>query len=418
MEKQEEVISGDYTQYEENVMDQSLVPVIEPPVALDVFRGISEIDITEKEREILEAPADEDDIDIRPDGLIYLSHMRIRERFSKAFGPGKWSLMPVSPIRIKDNLAVRDWVMFIKGKFFSYAIGEAAYNPKNKMMTWGDVLETMKSNALSRLAKDIPIAPELWSRRYVYQFQQKHCVKVNYIDWKGATTGWRRVDSPPFEKETGVCEDSPNKDKYVRPAKSPSVPKELPKNPAATPVKKVEDEKQVVYTHESSPSDPKPQFTDSSLIVVWDGKTQKPAQEMLSIKAVESFRKLFENTELFKVPQHLTRHLKDHFGAAKVADLTYEKATALAKHLRGEGDDPRWYKAKEKTGKSPERPDVGVDRQELLNAWTDSCEEPRKEYNSLPEAEKERIEGVLEIVRAGGIEKGDIAGMVDVLMAG
>jgi len=437
----EDTVDGDYTELRENVMEQSLVPVIEPPVALDVFRGIAEIDMTESERVILEAPADEDDIDVRPDGLIYLSHMRIRERFSKAFGPGKWSLMPVSAIRIKDNLAVRDWVMFIKGKFFSYAIGEAAYNPKNKMMTWGDVLETMKSNALSRLAKDIPIAPELWSRRYVYQFQQKHCVKVSYIAWNGATTGWRRVDSPPFDKETGICEDSPNKDRYIRPA---SAQKSPPKNqPTETP-KKTEPPKS--ESKDNGHKDPVEVTEDATLITVWNG-TQKPPQDLLSGKASEAFMKAFVTSKenvgehLFNSKAYLTNHLRSHFKVDTLQEMTYEKVMACLRHMKKESDDARWYAEKETPKAEPDKPDV-VEDSVAADATSTVGDDPIyvqgdrietfgvdldkvafaafvvAKFNELDATQKEKIVSALNFVKTGVITADNVKQLAELVKLG
>jgi len=44
--------------------------------------------------EILLAPVKEEDIEIKPDGLIYLPEIKYRRILNQAFGPGGWAIMP------------------------------------------------------------------------------------------------------------------------------------------------------------------------------------------------------------------------------------------------------------------------------------------------------------------------------------
>jgi hypothetical protein len=88
--------------------------------------------------------------------------------------------------------------------------------------------------------------------------------------------------------------------------------------------------------------DQKPE--DDGLIVIWNGKDRRDPKAIISAKAVEWIKETFKGKDPFDNPVHTTNHLKVHFSVAKLADLSYEKATALVQHCEGKGDDLRWYK--------------------------------------------------------------------------
>jgi hypothetical protein len=52
------------------------------------FDGASAIPFTEKASNVLLAPVNSDDIEIKPDGLLYLPEIKYRRILNKAFGPG------------------------------------------------------------------------------------------------------------------------------------------------------------------------------------------------------------------------------------------------------------------------------------------------------------------------------------------
>ena len=97
-------------------------------------------------------------------------------------------------------------------------------------MDWSDILETVKSNALMRLCKDLGIASECWDKRFTTDFKAQYCVKV-WVESKNRPQ-WRRLDSEPFYKETGLVQDSPNQEQYNWPGKSEKQKPEQPKQRA------------------------------------------------------------------------------------------------------------------------------------------------------------------------------------------
>jgi len=171
---------------------------------LDTFAGISKLRLNKKETETLLALVKPEEIDILPTGEIYMPQVHYRRRLLDAFGPGRWALRPLDQPSIRGELAIQPWALYVKGHFVAYAVGEADYIPSNERMTWGDVLETLKSNALMRVCKDLGIAAECWDKRFTEVYQRDHCVKV----WRQGKNKpeWRRIDAEPFWNETGIAE--------------------------------------------------------------------------------------------------------------------------------------------------------------------------------------------------------------------
>lgn len=206
-----------------------------PEAIPDIFTDIAAKPVTDEQAAILLAETDPDDLDILPTGEVYLSQARYRQRLNQAFKPGAWAMRPLSKPYIKDNLAMQEWALYANGQFIAYAVGGAEYSESNQRMNWSDVLETVKSNALMRLCKDLGIASECWNKRFTEAFKAGHCVKV-FVEGRPKPQ-WRRLDSDPFYKETGATNDSPNRDRYEVPGRGKTgtpgkVEREQPKAPA------------------------------------------------------------------------------------------------------------------------------------------------------------------------------------------
>ena len=117
---------------------------------------------------------------------------------------------------------VMAWALFLRGKAISWTWGGARYQPNNRRASWSDALETTKSDALSRLCKDIPMAAQCWDRRHNDRFKRGHCVLVYVRTDDGTETWWRTLDRDPFRHETGCHPESPNVDRYVAPLEGPT----------------------------------------------------------------------------------------------------------------------------------------------------------------------------------------------------
>jgi len=137
--------------------------------------SVGQIDITDEQREILFAPVDEDKIEMRPDGLIYLPWVFYTERLNKAF-PMQWAIIPKGEAKYLEDekLMMREYLLIIKGSLMATAVGEQNYYANNKTMSYTDAIEGTKSNALMRCCKAIGISNELWQPEFIKNWKAKH----------------------------------------------------------------------------------------------------------------------------------------------------------------------------------------------------------------------------------------------------
>lgn len=187
------------------------------------YAGIATQPVTEAQAAKLLEPVSPEEVEVKPDarGTVYLSHAGYRRRLNGAFGPRGWALRPLSPFFQSAKVAYQHFGLYTEGIFSGYAMGECDIESRgqNDPMSQGDMLEAIKSNALMRCCKDLGMAMDLWSRPWVQKFLGEHCVKV-FVKRRDGSAGvaWRRLDALPIYGETGLTEDSPNQDRYTRPA--------------------------------------------------------------------------------------------------------------------------------------------------------------------------------------------------------
>lgn len=80
------------------------------------FEGMSMQPFAKEVSQILEAPINEDDIEIKPDGLLYLPEIKYRRILNKAFGPGGWGLAPRTETNVTDKIVSREWALICLGR--------------------------------------------------------------------------------------------------------------------------------------------------------------------------------------------------------------------------------------------------------------------------------------------------------------
>lgn len=169
----------------------------------DPFAGIAAAAFTEQQTDVLLREVADDQLDILPTGEIYLSQIGYRRRLNEAFKPGGWALRPMSKPSAMGNTLIREYALYIEGRFVSAAYGEADYYASNARSSYATAAESLKSNALMRCCKDLGIASECWDRRFTEQFKKDHCVRVWRAKAKNAAGEyqWRRQDADPFPDE-------------------------------------------------------------------------------------------------------------------------------------------------------------------------------------------------------------------------
>ncbi|KAJ1963847.1 hypothetical protein GGI12_001798 [Dipsacomyces acuminosporus] len=143
--------------------------------------------------EILMAPVAETDIEIKPDGLLYLPEIKYRRILNRAFGPGGWGLVPRGAHSVAGRTLSREYALVCLGRFISQARGEQDFFDESGLAT---ATEGCKSNALVRCCKDLGVASELWDPAFVSKFKAEHCVEewVAHAVKGNKKRMWRRKD--------------------------------------------------------------------------------------------------------------------------------------------------------------------------------------------------------------------------------
>ncbi|KAH7578663.1 hypothetical protein J7297_04685 [Nakaseomyces glabratus] len=141
----------------------------------------------------LALPLEPTDIEIKPDGLIYLPEIKYRRILNRAFGAGGWGLVPRSQTIVTSKLVTREYGLVCHGQLVSVSRGEQDYFSETGIPT---ATEGCKSNALMRCCKDLGIGSELWDPVFIKRFKTEHCVEkfVTHIATSKKKKIWIRKD--------------------------------------------------------------------------------------------------------------------------------------------------------------------------------------------------------------------------------
>ncbi|KAH3900073.1 Mgm101p SCDLUD_004392 [Saccharomycodes ludwigii] len=157
------------------------------------FLGLGSKPFNDKVQEALAEALTISDIEIKPDGLIYLPEIKYRRILNRAFGAGGWGLVPRSETVITPKLVTREYGLICHGQLVSVARGEQDYFNVEGIPT---ATEGCKSNALMRCCKDLGIGSELWDPVFIKNFKKKNCVDkfVEHITTGRKKKIWLRKD--------------------------------------------------------------------------------------------------------------------------------------------------------------------------------------------------------------------------------
>ncbi|KAF2843173.1 mitochondrial genome maintenance MGM101 [Patellaria atrata CBS 101060] len=142
------------------------------------FHGLSSSPFSAEQAAILLEPVDPEDIEIKPDGIIYLPEIKYRRILTRAFGPGGWGLAPRGETIVTSKSVTREYGLVVGGRLVSIARGEQQYFDPEGIPT---ATEGCKSNALMRCCKDLGIASELWDPRYIRKYMTKYA-KETFVE--------------------------------------------------------------------------------------------------------------------------------------------------------------------------------------------------------------------------------------------
>lgn len=140
---------------------------------------------------ILCEPIDDTLVDIRPDGLIYVSHPHYRDRLDRAFGVGGWALIPLAAPRVDGNRVLYYGFLKARGQYIADAVGGADYWAKNPMDSYDNGVEKAKSDCLVRCCKMLPMFRECWDKDYADYWKSTYAVEVAMTNTRSGR-GWKK----------------------------------------------------------------------------------------------------------------------------------------------------------------------------------------------------------------------------------
>jgi hypothetical protein len=142
------------------------------------FDGIASAPFPEEVRKVLAEPVDENEVEVKPDGIVYLPGVWWRRKLTKAFGAGGWGIAQRQPARVMGDLVIYPGALYCHGRFVADAVGECAYYANNPNMSYASCLEGAKTDAISRCAKDLGMGSELWDAAWRERWLEKFTTKV------------------------------------------------------------------------------------------------------------------------------------------------------------------------------------------------------------------------------------------------
>ena len=85
------------------------------------FHGLSTEPFSSDAAQALLAPISPEDIEVKPDGIVYLPEIKYRRILNKAFGPGAWGLAPRGETIVTTKAVTREYALVALGRFvYSY----------------------------------------------------------------------------------------------------------------------------------------------------------------------------------------------------------------------------------------------------------------------------------------------------------
>ena len=80
------------------------------------FHGLSSEPFSKEAAEILLQPIRPTDIEVKPDGIVYLPEIKYRRILNKAFGPGGWGMAPRGETMVTGKSVTREYALVAHGR--------------------------------------------------------------------------------------------------------------------------------------------------------------------------------------------------------------------------------------------------------------------------------------------------------------
>ena len=83
------------------------------------FHGLSQEAFPKETADVLLTPIDPLDVEVKPDGILYLPEIKYRRILNKAFGPGAWGLAPRGETIVTSKAVTREYALVAMGRYVS-----------------------------------------------------------------------------------------------------------------------------------------------------------------------------------------------------------------------------------------------------------------------------------------------------------
>lgn len=81
------------------------------------FHGLSTTPFSPEVAAVLMKPIPFEDVEIKPDGIIYLPEIKYRRILNQAFGPGGWGMAPRGELMVGEKVVTREYALLVHGRY-------------------------------------------------------------------------------------------------------------------------------------------------------------------------------------------------------------------------------------------------------------------------------------------------------------
>lgn len=81
------------------------------------FHGLSTTPFSPEVAAVLMKPISFEDVEVKPDGIIYLPEIKYRRILNQAFGPGGWGMAPRGELMVGERVVTREYALLVHGRY-------------------------------------------------------------------------------------------------------------------------------------------------------------------------------------------------------------------------------------------------------------------------------------------------------------
>lgn len=79
------------------------------------YKGLATSPVTQEQFIVLARPTEVEDIEVKPDGIIYMPEIKYRRRLNEVFGPMGWGIVPRGETVVGKEIVTREYALIVNG---------------------------------------------------------------------------------------------------------------------------------------------------------------------------------------------------------------------------------------------------------------------------------------------------------------